>query len=133
MLLLENNNRESVREAIEAFAESMNKGKEPMLQFKDTKDLDGWSNIPDYEKMLLVELSFLSKEFCEWDDENGIHHVDPIIESNIINKDLKYGLSVNGYARGQMLDAHRNLWDLLKPQIAGLPPINNDASSSVKR
>lgn len=93
------------------FNQTIGIGKEPIRELKtiDLNNIEGFSYIDPYERMLLTQINFI-----------GVKFDIPIIQELIIKPYCKFGLSENGNARKQYENAHNGLLEVLKPVLAGV-------------
>lgn len=103
-------NLDNIKSAMSEFSKSLNKGKEPMREFRelDNSDVDAWSKIPREVQMCIIEMELISDEFNI-----------PIIRDKMVIPYYRNSLSVDGYARTQLENAHKSVRDNLSPQFSG--------------
>ena len=105
----------------EKFNEVIGIGKEPIRELKKIQDGDEdvWSYVKPYERMLLTQIAFIGDKFNI-----------TIIDTLILKKYYRIGLSVDGNARIQYEKAHTGLLEVLKPILAGIE--NSKLSGSLE-
>ena len=121
--MMDNEQVENSDEIMNKFNESIGLGHEPIRELKKVsdEDVDTWSYIAPYERMLLTQIQFIGKKFNI-----------KIIEGIILKPYYRIGLSINGNARIQFEKAHTGLLEVLKPLLAGTVNKENIGSLETK-